>query len=241
MIPKTIHYCWFGGKEIPSQYRKYMESWSKFMPGYEIKRWDESNFDVHCIPYCSEAYSAGRMAFVSDYARLRILYEHGGVYFDTDVELIRPLDDIISKGSFMGFEKNSNANDGEVLGVNVGLGFAIERHHPILKEILEQYNNRHFIKNDGTIDQTTIVVIVTDVLKRFGLNYSKQPVTLNGITVYPWDYFCPIEFMSNKMEITENTRTIHHFSASWMSKKHRILIMRGYYLNKLRKFLGIRR
>ena len=107
MIPRTIHYCWFGGKPLPRDAEKYILSWKKYLPDYEIKRWDESNFDVNSIPYIKEAYAAGKYAFVSDYARLKILYEHGGIYFDTDVEVIKPLDDILSKGGFMGFEKNT--------------------------------------------------------------------------------------------------------------------------------------
>ena len=97
MIPKVIHYCWFGGKPLPASAQKCIDSWKKFLPGYEIVRWDESNFDVRAIPYISEAYDAGKYAFVSDYARFWVLYNFGGLYFDTDVEVIRPMDDIIAE------------------------------------------------------------------------------------------------------------------------------------------------
>lgn len=241
MIPNIIHYCWFGGKPIPQDYLRYIDSWRKFLPDYEIKRWDESNYDVNCIPFSSEAYSVGKFAYVSDYARLRILYEQGGVYFDTDVEVIKPIDDILTKGPFMAFEKNTNAAPDEILNVAVGLGFAVEPHNPIIREILDFYESRHYIYPDGHIEQITIVKIVTDILKKHGLKKSDMPTTVEGITLYPWDYFCPVEFLSSKLEITENTRTIHHYSASWMSWTDKLKMKKGYYANKVRKFLGIRR
>lgn len=241
MIPKTIHYCWFGGKAIPSEYLNYIKSWRKFMPEYEIRCWDESNFDVNSIPFTKEAYSAGKFAYVSDYARLRVLYEHGGVYFDTDVEVIKPLDDILEHGGFMGFEKNSSAKRGELLNVAVGLGFAVEPHNTIIRKALDFYESHHFIYPDGHMEQITIVKIVTDILKRHGLSRSDIPTTIEGITIYPWDYFCPIEFLSSKIEITGNTRTIHHYSASWMSWTDRLKMKKGYYTNKIRKLLGIHR
>ena len=102
MIPKTIHYCWFGGKPIPEEYKAYMDSWRKYLPDYQIVEWNETNFDVNCIPFVKEAYEVGKFAYVSDYARLKVLYENGGVYFDTDVEVIRPMDDLMEKGPWMG-------------------------------------------------------------------------------------------------------------------------------------------
>ena len=109
MIPKIIHYCWFGGNPLPEDAKKYIESWRKYCPGYEIKEWNESNFDINCCDYVREAYEAKKWAFVSDYARFYILYQYGGLYFDTDVEMIRPLFSILQKGSFMGMEVNSPA------------------------------------------------------------------------------------------------------------------------------------
>lgn len=241
MIPKKIHYCWFGGKEIPDEYKKYMTSWKKFLPDYEIIRWDESNYDVNCIPFSAEAYSVGKFAYVSDYARLRILYEHGGIYFDTDVEVIKPLNDILANGAFMAFEKNTNAPTNEPLNVNVGLGFAVEPHHLIIREILDFYESHHYVYPDGHIEQITIVKIVTDILKKRGLTKSNIPTKIEGITIYPWDYFCPVEFLNPKLEITDNTRTIHHYSASWMSWTDKLKMKKGYYANKVRKLLGNKR
>lgn len=232
MIPKKIHYCWFGRKPLPRKYKNYIKSWKKFFPGYEIIRWDESNFDINEFSFTEKAYIDGKMAFVSDYARLKILYEHGGVYFDTDVEVIATMDDIISKGSYMGFEKNTNLSKGDTLYVNLGLGFAVEPQNKILKEALDIYDKLGYEK------KKTIVVIITDILKKHGLRYCDKPVIVEGITIYPCEYFCPIEFLGNKIEITKNTRTIHHFTASWMTRGDKLKMLKGYYVNKIRKLLG---
>lgn len=241
MIPKIIHYCWFGGKELPPEYERYIQGWSKYFPDYTIRRWDETNYDVNCIPFSSEAYSVGKYAYVSDYARLRIMYEHGGIYFDTDVEVISSIEDILEKGGFMAFEKDSNKNHDQILNVNPGLGFAVAPGNPIIREALDFYENHHYIYPDGHMEQITIVRIVTDILKKHGLSRCDIPTTIEGITIYPWDYFCPIEFLSSKLEISDNTRTIHHYSASWMSWTDKLKMKKGYYANKLRKILGIRR
>ena len=120
---------------MPFQYQQYIESWRKYLPNYEIKRWDESNYDVNCIPFSKEAYEVKKFAYVSDYARLKILYENGGVYFDTDVEVIRNMDEVMECGAWMGIEKHKNTPEADDM-VNPGLGFAVEPHHPIIKEIM---------------------------------------------------------------------------------------------------------
>lgn len=229
MIPKIIHYCWFGGKPIPAEYEHYIKSWRVFLPDYEIRRWDETNFDVECIPFTKEAYSVGKYAYVSDYARLRILYEHGGVYFDTDVEVIRDMDSILSHGSWMGVEKHKSSPDDDDQ-VNVGLGFAVEPHNPIINEAMAFYENTHYIFPDGHMEQIPIVPVVTEVLRRHGMPaHIDKPTNVDGITIYPWDYFCPQEFLSSKLDITDKTRTIHHYSATWMSKADIIMMRRGYF------------
>lgn len=227
MIPKKIHYCWFGGKEMPKQYQRYIEGWKKIMPDWEILRWDESNFDVKDIPFIAHEYEKGQFAFVSDYARFKILYEHGGIYLDTDVELIKSLEDIAAKGSFMGFEKNSNAPDGSILNVNVGLGFALESGNEIAKEVLEIYENKP--------EKQTVVAVVTNLLKKYGLDRSDIPVSVKGITIYPWDWLCPMEFLNPKIEITDNTHSIHHYSGSWVPWKNRIRMQLRFYQRKLEK------
>lgn len=229
MIPKIIHYCWFGGTPIPTEYQAYIATWRKFLPDYEIKEWNETNFDVNCIPFIQEAYKVKKFAYVSDYARLKILYENGGVYFDTDVEVICNMDNLMAKGPWMGVEKHtstSNIDD----QVNVGLGFAVEPHNPILKEVMSFYENTHYIFPDGHMEQIPIVPVVTDVLRKYGMPaHINLPTEVDGITIYPWDYFCPIEFMSSKLELTQNTFTIHHYSATWMSMTDKFKMWRGRF------------
>ncbi len=240
-IPKMIHYCWFGGKPIPAEYKRYMESWRKYMPDYDIVEWNEQNYDVNCIPFSAEAYEMGKFAYVSDYARLRILYEHGGIYLDTDVELLKPLDSLLERGGFMGFEKNSNAPSGTMLNVALGLGFAVPPQHPFIREIMDFYETHHYRYPDGRVEQITIVSITTEILKKKGLTQSDTPTTIEGVTVCPWDYFCPIEFLGSALEISANTYSIHHYSASWMSWSDKLKMRKGYYADKVRKFLHIKR
>lgn len=237
MIPKTIHYCWFGGQSIPKEYQKCIDSWGKYLFGYEIKKWDESNYDVNCIPFSKEAYEVKKFAYVSDYARLKILYENGGVYFDTDVEVIRNMDEVMECGAWMGIEKHKNTPEADDM-VNPGLGFAVEPHHPIIKEIMAFYENTHYIFPDGRMEQIPIVPITTNVLKKYGLKASADvPYDCGGIMIYPWEYFCPMEFLSNKIEITNKTYTIHHYSATWMSWKDKLMMKKGYYGAKIRRMI----
>lgn len=240
MIPKTIHYCWFGRNSIPTEYKQYINSWKKFLPDYDIKEWNEDNYDVNCIPFSKEAYDVSKFAYVSDYARLKILYENGGVYFDTDVEVIRNMDDLMAKGAWMAIEKHNNTLDADDM-VNPGLGFAVEPHNPVIKEIMSFYENTHYIFPDGHMEQIPIVPITSSVLKKYGLKpHAKDPYDCGGITIYPCEYFCPIEFLSNKLEITDNTYTIHHYSATWMSWTDKLKMKKGYYAEKIKRFLKLK-
>lgn len=217
MIPKIIHYCWFGGKPLPKSAEKCIASWKKYLPGYEIKRWDESNFDVNAIPYTREAYAACKYAFVSDYARFWILYHYGGVYFDTDVEVIRPIDDIINRGGFLGVESNRNG----IYTVNPGLGFAATQGTAVIGEMMNLYSTFHFINTDGALDLKNIVEITTDYLSSKGLQNTDEIQECRGFTIYPKDYFCPIDYDTRELKITENTRTIHHYAESWVPRSTR--------------------
>ncbi|QEK09178.1 glycosyl transferase [Treponema phagedenis] len=209
MIPKIIHYCWFGGHPLPPLGEKCIASWKKFCPDYEIKEWNETNYDVHKIPYISQAYDAKKYAFVSDYARFDILYEYGGIYFDTDVEVIRPIDELVHKGAFAGIELPGR--------IAAGLGLAAKHHDPIYAEILESYRCSNFIKPNGEFDLTTVVTRVTDILKKYGFSDENQIQTVAGITIYPIDFFCPKNYGTEEIIITKNTYSIHHYSASWCS------------------------
>ena len=215
---KTIHYCWFGGNPLPKLAVSCIESWKRYFPGWEIKQWDETNYNVNKCDYIREAYEAKKWAFVSDYARFDILYTYGGVYFDTDVEVINSFESIIAAGAFMGLESIST--------VAPGLGLAANPGHRLYKEILDKYEKRHFIREDGSLDQMTVVTFTTEILKKHGfvINEESSSVIQNidGIRIYPTDYFCPMDYMSGRVTISGNTRSIHHYSASWHTGADRI-------------------
>ena len=235
MIPKVIHYCWFGRGKLPYLARKCIRSWHKFLPGYEIREWNEDNFDVRQIPYTSEAYDAGKYAFVSDYARFKILFNNGGVYFDTDVEIIRSLDDILEAGPFMGLEKDFVSSGSKANGsfaVAPGLGLAANPGLGLYNKILQAYSNRHFIKENGALDLTTIVQITTGVLLDNGLKARPGVMEIDGIRIYPKEYFCPIAYETGVSVVTSNTRTIHHFTASWWTPRQRAIRWTNNHLGK---------
>ena len=208
MIPKIIHYCWFGGNPLPELAKKCISSWKKFLPDYEIKEWNESNYDVRKIPYIAQAYDAKKYAFVSDYARFVILYQYGGIYFDTDVEVIKPLDSILENGAFCGVECDG--------ALNAGLGIASPEKLPILQEILESYKKSSFIKENGDYDFTTVVERVSKIFSKYGFTNENKIQNIAGFTVYPSEYFNPIDYYTHRLNITPNTYTIHHGAASWV-------------------------
>ncbi len=227
MLPKTIHYCWFGRTPLPKLAEKCIASWRKFLPDYEIKEWNEDNFDVNMIPYTAEAYKAGKYAFVSDYARFYVLYRYGGIYFDTDVEVIKPLDDIIARGNFMGFETNPSESDQQKtldaneVSVNPGLGLGVAPGLGLVKKMLDYYEDKHFVYEQNMRNQITVVHIATKILLQNGLKCVEgiQKVA-DDCYIYPSDYFCPISVVTGRLHITENTRTIHHYAATWSNRKY---------------------
>ena len=221
MIPKVIHYCWFGHHPLSSLAKKCIKSWKRYFPDYEIKEWNEKNFDVNILPYTKEAYEEKRYAFVSDYARFWILYNYGGVYFDTDVEVIRPMTDIIERGAFMGCETVANKNI--PLYVNPGLGLGLEAGNKILGDLLHIYSSLHFINHNGTQNLKTIVQYTSEHLMQLGLKKSNEIQCINNIYIYPKEYFNPYDCVLNKMTFTNNTRTIHYFAASWKTKRERFM------------------
>ena len=213
MTPKIIHYCWFGRKPLPELALKCIASWKKFLPDYEIKEWNEENFDVNQIPYTAEAYKCKKYAFVSDYARFKIMYEYGGIYFDTDVEVIKKLDDIIARGPFFGIE--ASLND---CYCAPGLGFACNPQFDLCKEMVKQYECSKFILQNGQLNLKTVVVRISELLSQKGFRPNTEITDFDGAFFYPPEYFCPIDFHTGIRNITSNTRTIHHYAASWVNK-----------------------
>jgi len=212
-IPKVIHYCWFGGGKLPRLAEKCIESWKKFCPDFEIVCHNEQNFDINQNRYAREAYEAGKWAFVSDYVRLKVLYDEGGIYFDTDVELIKPIDTLVAQHGFMGFER-----DGVI---STGLGFACEKGNEAVGHILSDYNEIPFKNPDGTYDMTPCPDRNTAKLKSLGMNVDVKNQVFMGIHFFPEEYFCPMDYYTGRKKITPNTYSIHHYSASWTSKRSR--------------------
>ncbi len=213
MIPKVIHYCWFGGNPLSDGAVKCIDSWRSFFPDYEIKEWNEGNFDVNMIPYTRDAYVAGKYAFVSDYARMWILYHHGGIYFDTDVEVIAPFDDILSDGSFMGCEIDGGRGG---IMVNPGLGLGVEAGNPVVRRILDFYSGHAFYKSDGSVNMVAIVRITTDALLAHGMKDIAGVQSVENIVIYPQVYFNPYDDATGRLRITPCTHSIHWYSKTWL-------------------------
>ena len=210
-IPKVIHYCWFGGNPIPDKYKKWMESWHKYCPDYEIVEWNESNYDVTKNAYMYEAYQCKKWGFVPDYARLDIIYNHGGIYLDTDVELVQNLDDLLYQDAYFGFEREEN--------VNLGLGFGAVAKSNILLQMKEYYENHYFIKENGEMDLTASPVIQTDILQKTGLRMDGEYQRFGNVSIYPEKVLsgkCPY---TRRVRLTPYTRSIHHFEATWTDEE----------------------
>lgn len=219
MVPKIIHYCWFGRNPLPESAQKCIESWRKFLPDYEIKEWNEDNFDVNSIQYTKDAYEAKKYAFVSDYARFWVLYNYGGLYFDTDVEVIKPLDDIIERGAFMGVEVPVSKKSSSIL-INPGQGLGVEAGNVVYGEMIEGFKKLSFYKEDGSFNGYTMIPMVTDILKSHGMKDVNEVQKVAGVWIYPQEYFNPLDALTGELKVTENTRTIHWYMASWLPKQN---------------------
>lgn len=238
MIPKKIHYCWFGRNPLPESAQKCIASWRKYLPDYEIVEWNEDNFDVNSIPYTMQAYQAKKYAFVSDYARFKILYEHGGLYFDTDVEVIRPMDDIIARGPFMGFEIDP-CPQRPCGAVAPGLCLGAIAEMPLYKSILDYYRTLDFINADGSHNTTDAVVnITTRELIKVGLEDKAGIQKVADITIYPAEYFNPFDDATGRLNKTNNTYTIHWYSKTWLNVSPMRQVLSRYY-HRLQRFLKL--
>lgn len=215
MIPKIIHYCWFGRGPLPPLAQKCIASWRQFLPDYEIKEWNEDNFDVNILPYTADAYATGKYAFVSDYARFWVLFKYGGVYFDTDVEVIRSMDDVLARGPFMGFEIEEEKR----LAVNPGLGMAAMPGMELYQNSLSRYETMSFSLEDGSLNPYTMIPMVTELLVAAGLKGEGTIEHIAGINIYPPEWFNPFDDLTGRLRKTENTRTIHWFAKSWMESE----------------------
>lgn len=213
MIPKIIHYCWFGGKPLPADVLKCIKTWKKYCPDYEIIRWDESNFDLNQHSFLKATYDAKAWAFVSDYARLKIIYENGGIYLDTDVELLKSLDPLLINEAYIGIQQPGRL-------CTTGLGFGAEKNNHVIGKMLAEYDNIEFDLNQK--HKFACPILNNRVVKYLGkVDYDKITY-LEGITVYPSEYFDPLSTGDTKNLLSENTYSIHHYAASWETKGQQI-------------------
>lgn len=220
MIPKIINYCWFGRGPMPEIAKECIDSWKNFLPDYEIKLWTEDNFNVNACTYTAEAYNAKKYAFVSDYARLWILYNFGGLYFDTDVKLLASPNTILERGPYLGAEIDGDESPVSNASVNPGLGMAAEPGMTFIKTLLERYDTYRFISPaDGTLNLKTIVEYTTELLREQGFPLKlTDAVECAGFTIYPKDYFSPRSIDGRKTMITPRTISIHLFANTWGNK-----------------------
>ena len=209
IIPKKIHYCWFGGNPIPDKYKKWMESWHKYCPDYEIIEWNESNYDISKNLYMKQAYENKKWGFVPDYARLDIIYNNGGIYLDTDVEIISNLDDLLYQKGFAGFESKNH--------VALGLGFGAVKHHEIIKSLMQTYEDTCFINDDNSLNLTPSPVYQTDILMRNGLIKNGEYQIIKDFTIFPEKTFAAKSVSTRQIKTTKYSKSIHHFDASWKS------------------------
>lgn len=228
-IPRIIHYCWFGPNPIPELEKKCIQSWQEQLHDYEIVFWNESTFDVKSVEYVRQAYDCGKYAFVSDYVRIYALYRFGGIYLDTDVEVLRSLDKFLENEVFIGFENRTMVGTG-IIGA--------EKNNIMLRAMLDYYHGNQFINEKGYMDTTTNVKILYKLLAANGFIGEDREQKLNGIHIYEREYFCPKRIGKNEFKITAKSVTIHHFSGSWLTEKEKkrgnSLIWRNFFRPSLR-------
>lgn len=231
MIPKTIHYCWFGRNPKPKLAKKCIESWKKYCPDYTIIEWSEDNFDIAAAPlYVRQAYEAKKWAFVTDYVRLFAMINFGGIYMDTDVEVVKPLDRFLKHEAFSGFED----------GIHIPTGImACEKDYPLFTSFLHYYDSVSFINEDGSYNTKTNTKIITETCQSLGFIPNNEYQVLSGFVLYPKDYFCPKSYLTGIIESTENTYTIHHFSGSWHSRYQKVMHQKKmFYIQKYGSEIG---
>lgn len=228
MIPKIINYCWFGRGEKTELFNKCIKSWQKFCPDYEIIEWNENNFDVYQNDFVALAYKEKKYGFVPDFARFFILYNHGGVYLDTDVEIIKNIDDLLKNKAFIGTEQKGHL-------INPGSGIGAEKGSKIILEFMEFYKDKKFENNDGVLNMTPSPCLLTPIIKNKGWKDNNLKQVIDGLTIYPTDFFCPKDY-DGILRITDNTYSIHYFEGSWIDDDiKKISILQG----KISKLFGV--
>ena len=213
-IPKIIHYCWFGRSEKPEIVKKCIQSWKNILTDYEIIEWNEDNFDINSNKYVKEAYENKKYAFVSDYVRVKVLYNMGGIYLDTDVEVYKSLDEFLEEESFWGFEeKNYIATS--TIGARSG--------NRLIKQFLDFYEGKSYTEMAKDVETSTNVQIVTRIFKEIGFEMNGERQSIDNIgTIYPQEYFSPYDYINYYDKKTDKTYTMHHFYKSWVSPKDKM-------------------
>ncbi len=211
MIPKIIHYCWFGSNPMPDSVVKCIDSWREMCPSFELRRWDESNWDVSDNQYVKQALACKKYAFASDYVRLAVVLKYGGVYLDTDVELLKPLDAFLDYHAFFATE--------ELGRVNTGIGFGAEKGNEVVSSLLSDYRDAAFLV-DNVPDLTTCVERAYPTFAKLGIKNvnAVQFLSEKRVPIFPPDFFCPEDYGSGKVTLTSNTVSIHHYAATWKSQ-----------------------
>lgn len=224
MIPKIIHYCWFGRNPKPEGVQKCIASWKKYLPDYEIKEWNEENFDIHINKYCEQAYNHRKWAFVSDVARVMALYHEGGIYFDTDVEVVQSFNSLLHHKAFLGFEGTQWIAT-STMGTEPG--------NPIIKQFIDNYNTRNFENEEGHLDLKSNVRVLTKMLiDEQGLILNGKEQQLKDFHIFTTDYFTPFDYINGKLNKTDNSYSIHWFDQSWIGQKPwRVRISQWYHLS----------
>ena len=222
MIPKVIHYCWFGPNKLPNSAKTYMQTWKKHLPDYEIKLWNEKNFDINLYPYAKEAYADGKFAFVADVCRAHVLYYEGGIYFDTDVEVIKALDPLLKHTAFAGFEASTIDIIFNTKVINTQMGvIGSEAKSNWIEQVLYELKSLRYDKyNSVTINSLVDKIVIK---KGFVLEDEFQFFD-NYLYLYPSEYFVAKDYQTGVINTSNSTYCIHHYDASWLSSHSKIKI-----------------
>lgn len=229
MIPKIIHYCWFGKKDKPKEVQDNIKKWKEKLIGFTFIEWNEENFNINSVEFVKRAYQERKFAFVSDYVRIHALYEFGGIYLDTDVEIIKPLDNLMNTNAFIGFENDTTLMTGLM---------ASSKNHEWILDILNFYENNNFEDKKGNYEVFANTLYVTDITKtKFSFEYNKKEIQFfdDKLTIYPFEYFCAKDWKTGEVKTSNNTFSIHHYSGSWLTRKQKIILYSKRILNKFFK------